>query len=363
MKRLLFIRYKKSKSILEGGEQGSQKNYNVLSHILGEENINTYYIHDENKSKHIGDYMGGVFHFLQNYYFGLSKARVREIVALSREYDYVFIDRSVFGILAKALKKSGYKGEIICFFHNVETVYFKAKIPRFTPWRPLVLRCVDVNDRYCCRYADKIIALNKRDDQELFSRYGRRADVLIPVAMKDRYQKSEYTEEKTNKSPHCFFLGTYFPANSEGILWFVENVYPHVDINLFIVGKGMSQLKAGYNFPPGIEIVSDVPDLTPYFETADIMILPIFSGSGMKVKTCESLMYGKNIVATSEAFEGYELDYDKVGGLCDTKDDFIQKIREFEKTPRPKFNPYSRRMFLEKYSEEAVFGLFEKILK
>jgi hypothetical protein len=36
----------------------------------------------------------------------------------------------------------------------------------------------------------------------------------------------------------------------------------------------------------------------------------------MKVKTCESLMFGKNIFATTEAFEGYELDYDKVGALC-----------------------------------------------
>lgn len=38
------------------------------------------------------------------------------------------------------------------------------------------------------------------------------------------------------------------------------------------------------------------------------MVMPIFSGSGMKVKTAEALMYGKFLIGTKEAFEGYEID-------------------------------------------------------
>ena len=92
------------------------------------------------------------------------------------------------------------------------------------------------------------------------------------------------------------------------------------------------------------------------------MILPIFKGSGMKVKTCESLMYGKNILATDEAFMGYDIDYDMVGGKCNTSEEFIAKIKEFESNPRPRFNTYSRQIFLEKYTEEAVENKFRKIL-
>ena len=73
----------------------------------------------------------------------------------------------------------------------------------------------------------------------------------------------------------------------------MQNVYPHVNISVKIVGKGMNKLREHYNIPDNIEVISDVPDLKPYFEEADLMILPIFKGSGMKVKTCESLMYGK----------------------------------------------------------------------
>jgi hypothetical protein len=92
------------------------------------------------------------------------------------------------------------------------------------------------------------------------------------------------------------------------------------------------------------------------------MVSPIFKGGGMKVKTCEALMYGKNIFGTSEAFIGYEIDYDKVGALCNTKEEFIDTINNYCSTKREKFNEYSRKCFLENYSFDATLEKFEKLL-
>lgn len=358
---ILFIRYKKSKNIFEGGEQCSQKNHNVLSQLVGESNITTYYVHDENRRKSVLDYAKGVFYFPFNYYFGLTPKRVKEIVRLAQSFDVVFIDRSVFGIIAKKLKQANYRGKVISFFHNVEVPYFEAKLGN-KPGKSILLRCIDHNDRYACQFSDKTIALNSRDDNELFARYGKKADVLIPIAFKDKYLKDSYSREMTTSQPLCLFLGAYFPPNNEGIVWFVKNVLPHVNIRMKVVGKGMARLKAEEPALKDIEVISDAPDLLPFFEEADIMILPIFKGSGMKVKTCESLMYGKNIIATNEAFVGYDVDYDKVGGKCNTADEFIARIKDFEKNPRPRFNAYSRQMFLEKYSEESVVKKFWEVL-
>lgn len=358
---ILFIRYKKSKNILEGGEQASQRNYNVLSQLVGEENIRTYYIHDENIKKSIMDYTKGIFYFPFNYYFGLTPLRVKEIVTMAQSYDVVFIDRSVFGIVAKKLKSTGYKGRIISFFHNVEVPYFEAKLGD-KPGKNILLKCIDANDRFTCQYSDKTITLNPRDDEDLFQKYGKRADVLIPITFKDKYQCGHYSTETTHPQPLCLFLGAYFPPNNEGILWFVQNVLPHVNVKMKVVGKGMARLKEEEPSLKDIEVISDAPDLLPYFEEADIMILPIFKGSGMKVKTCESLMYGKNIIATDEAFVGYDVDYDRVGGKCNTAEEFIARIQDFETTPRTRFNAYSRQMFLEKYSEEAVVEKFKEVL-
>ena len=362
MQKLLFIRYKKSKNIQEGGEQVSQRNYNGLSKLLGTKDITTYYIHDESKKKSIKDYLTGLWFFFQNYFFGLSKQRVGTIVSMAFNFDIVFIDRSIFGIIARELKTAGYTGQVISFFHNVEKQYFADKITPYKPWRKLVIRCADKNDMFACRYSDKIIALNPRDAKEIKKLYHRDVDILIPVTLKDAYEQEAYPLENTSVPPLCLFIGAYFAANAEGIKWFVEEVYPHVNIRLKIVGKNMHRLKKDIILPPEIELISDAPSLHSYFEEADILILPIFKGSGMKVKTCESLMYGKNIIASTESFEGYELDYEQVGGLCNTQEEFIVKINNFIDHPRPKFNEYSRQIFLKKYSENTVEDMFRLLI-
>ncbi len=362
--KILIIRYKKTLGVPEGGEQVSEKNLIVLRQIAGEENVDTYFIHDEAHRRTAWEYLQGVMYMPLGYYFGLTPKRVKEIIHLAQGYDVVFVDRSVFGIVAKRLKESGYRGRVVCFFHNVEVVYFSAKYSnKFNPMRWLVVPCADRNDRWSCRYADRTIALSTRDDEELFRRYGRHADVLIPVAFVDRYKRDTYPSELTAEKPLCMFLGAYFPANVEGIEWFVKNVLPKVNIRMQIVGKGMEKLKEAEWMRPDIEVLSNVPDLEPLFEGADIMVLPIFKGSGMKVKTCESLMYGKNIIGTPEAWSGYELDYAKAGACCLTTDEFITAIYDFCQNPRPRHNAYSREVFVNQYSADRMVDKFRAVLE
>lgn len=364
MSRLLFIRYKKTAgNILEGGEQCSQRNLNVLQSLLGTDNVDVCYIHDETRKRRLWHYAVGAIGFLRHRFFGLTRSRMRSIVhqALSG-YDYVFIDRSVFGILAQALRQAGYKGMVICFFHNVEDVYFHCKLPRRLPFRGVVIRCAAAGDRAACRHADSIIALNARDADELLRRHGRKVDALAPIALRDRYLRDEYPTAVTSPRPLCLCIGSYFPPNCEGIEWFCREVLPHVAVRFKVVGKGMGRLRDGYAIPPSVEVVADAPDLTPYFEEADVMVLPIFKGSGMKVKTCECLMYGKHIIGTPEAFEGYDLDIPRVGASCQSKEEFIAALRHFAAQPRPRFNAYSRQTYLDKYSEEVVAHQFARLL-
>ncbi len=362
--KILIIRYKKTLGVPEGGEQGSEKNLTVLRQIAGKENVDTYFIHDEAHHRTPLEYLQGILYMPFGYYFGLTPKRVREIVHMAQDYDVVFVDRSVFGIVAKRLKETGYKGRVVAFFHNVEVVYFAAKYSnRLNPMRWLVVPCADHNDRWSCRYADRTIALSHRDDNELFHRYQRRADVLIPVAFVDRCQPPTDNCQLTTSKPLCMFLGSYFPANVEGIEWFVRNVLPHVDIRMQIVGKGMDKLKEADWMQPGIEILSNVPDLDPLFTAADFMVLPIFKGSGMKVKTCESLMFGKNIIGTPEAWSGYELDYSKSGACCLSADEFIAAIRDFCDHPRPRFNTYSREIFVSQYSADRMVDKFRTVVE
>ena len=176
-------------------------------------------------------------------------------------------------------------------------------------------------------------------------------------SIEDKFRPVDETV-MTGQCPKCFFLGSYFKPNNDGVLFFIKNVLPHVKIDFKVIGKGMSKLKQENSCMEAIEVVSDAPDLRPYFEEADFMILPIFAGSGMKVKTCESLMYGKNILGSTESFEGYHVDTDKVGGLCNTAQEYIDRIQYFIQHPVPRFNKYSREFFVRNHSEESTFAVF-----
>ena len=97
------------------------------------------------------------------------------------------------------------------------------------------------------------------------------------------------------------------------------------------------------------------------YYAADVVVMPIFSGSGMKTKTAEALMYGKNILGTKEAFEGYDMDSNCMYG-CQTAEMFIDTFRSMGNNITS-FNPHSRNLYLEKYSEKAVFDAFKKIFQ
>ncbi len=362
--KVLIIRYKKTLGVAEGGEKASELNRHVICSIAGEGNVDTWFIHDEAHRRTLWEYLQGILYMPLGYYFGLTPRKVKKIVHEAQGYDVVFVDRSVFGIIAKKLKDTGYTGHIVCFFHNVETIYFSAKYSnRLNPMRWLVLPCADRNDRWSCRHADRTIALSRRDDDELFRRYGRHADQLIPIAFVDTYRRDSYPDALTDTTPLCTFLGSYFPANVEGIEWFVKNVLPYVKIRMQIVGKGMEKLKETDWMRPDIEVLSNVPDLESIFEAADFMVLPIFKGSGMKVKTCESLMYGKNIIGTPEAWSGYELDRSQAGACCLTADEFIATVNDFCQHPRPRFNKYSRQTFISQYSADRMVDKFRAALE
>ena len=305
MSKLLFIQYRPFGAVMNGGDQGTKKNLEALRAVLGEANVDVFYLHDKAGRSSLWEYFRAVFYLPFGYFLGLTPRKVEQIVCKAKEYDFVFIDRSLFGVIAKVLKSADYKGKVLTSFQNIEVLYMDAKMPKHLPLRSILIHCADKNDQWSCRYSDVVIALNERDKEELNRRYNREADVLIPVTLSDRLEVQPDKTIKTGKRPKCLSIGAYFGPNNEGILWFVKHVLPHINVEYKIVGKGMAKLKEeNLGLLRDIEVVSDAPSLAPYFEEADMMILPIFSGSGMKVKTCESLMYGKNILATDEALEG-----------------------------------------------------------
>ncbi len=360
-KRILFVAFKKYNSILEGGGIANARSVDMARRIVGEENVDVFYMNDDDNRLFLPRLIQSACLFPFGYWNGVTPDKVNRVLERCQNYDTVFICTSVLGIVAKRLRQAGYKGKIVSFFHNVESDYYKSRVPKNLPFKEVIIGCAARNDRYCMEYADLRVALTDRDADKLKEVYGSSVDYVVPVSFADKCADMIFDRDTyTSTRPLCLFIGSNFPANTEGVLWFVEHVLTHVDIEFRVVGKGMGELKR-HSCMKDVEVESDVPDLAPYFMNADFMVLPVFSGSGMKVKTCEALMYGKNIIGSAETFVGYDLDTRKCGMQCDTARQFIDTLNFFASHPVKRFNDYSRSVFLERYSDSRVEGLFRQI--
>ena len=341
-----------------GGAMASRRNFECLKDIYGVENVSLINIMQFQRDG-----------FVNNFICFLNKIiRGREYPSLQKQgvkptkNDLLFFDSSTLGSLFQECKKVGCKTAV--FFHNCETKY-KAMFFDDNPSlrARLYLRRLKKSERSFLLDADECIFINDRDRTRLEELCGVKPHkyAIAGMTMKD---KMCWTPEEVNRITHdkpvYTVLGSYFKPNVDGIKWFMKNILPKVDITLRIVGRDMHKLKEDIDCT-GIEIFSNVPDLIPFMKESDYMLYPIFEGSGTKVKTCEALMYGKNIVGTPEAFSGYGIvDFSKVGACCETAEEMIAAIQSLS---MPRHNVFNRKLFLENFSYEKSLQTFREILR
>lgn len=359
--KVLFLTPSSFSDNMSGGAICTINNYKSLVHIYGQNNVELFQI----KVAKSTNFIGKLNSYIKKLFLKDDILNIYEIVNKSKLFDLVFIDISKFGIIAKKLRMNDYKNKIVTFFHNCEYVYTQDEYKkRNIVLKKLCLRWTYINEISALKYSDTTICLNNRDKSIIFKIYNCTVNFIIPIYMEDRNRSTILLDINSNEKLTLLFIGSAFHANIHGIVWFYKNVIPFVNINLLIVGKGLGFLKESIK-SDNVEIYDSVPDLTVFFQRADAMVFPIFEGSGMKVKTCEALMYGKNIIGTKEVFEGYNLDFDKIGACCNTDTEFINYINKYSInfSTVSKYNAYAREVYETQFSLEPNIKLMKAALQ
>ena len=128
------------------------------------------------------------------------------------------------------------------------------------------------------------------------------------------------------------FLGKMdWAPNKDGLKWFLEEVWPYIDISrveLQIVGSGDSTWGAELFKAPGINFLGFVKDLNVVYSDCDFSIIPIRYGSGTRIKVIESISKCKPIISTAMGVQGSGLtDYFN----AESSEDWIQLINSLDK--------------------------------
>ena len=337
--------------IQQGGEYINKRHYSLLKECY--DKLELFLVEDENikyprKLKTLYDII-----FYKNFY-GMTKRKKKKLLDLIKinNYDVCFLSSSLGGSIVYDIKKIFTDIKVVVFFHNVEYNFYLQLAEQTGFYKKILAFNAKKNEEMAVKYADKIISLNKRDAIEIKKLYNRDVDFILPTTFEDKYKEgiNFNCNKKNNEKKILLFVGSDFYANFHGVNWFIKNVLDNLNnVTLYVVGKGTETWKEKFENVNNLNIVGSVDDLGKYYALADAVVLPIFLGSGMKTKTAEALMYGKYIFGTKEAFEGYDVDFSKTGGVCQSKDDFIEKINNHFKVVSNSYNDYNRKVFLEKY--------------
>lgn len=292
------------------------------------------------------------YNILKNIIFSESYGSNRKILKKYLNYlehtDVVWFDGSLYGQWIELAKGKGVF--TICFYHNIESVYYKARFDSNPSLiNRMLLKYARVSERKSSQSSDCNILLNERDATNLKSIYGIAPQYLLPTTFSP-ISKEEYYKRLNNQEPYILFVGSNFFANVEGIMWFLKNVADKIHINIMIVGSICDTLK-NLKLSKNIIKIGVVDNLTSYYANASAVISPIFSGSGTKTKTIEALRYGKTIIGTKEAFVGVPPN-SKSCIICDSADDFITEINKLEMSKD--INRDSLSIFETNFSENKI---------
>ena len=118
--------------------------------------------------------------------------------------------------------------------------------------------------------------------------------------------------------------------NVEAVEWLMDKVWQQVlhqipTAQLIVAGRGMPDKFKNANLK-NITVIETVENSETFYTTYDIMLVPLWSGSGLRIKLVEGLAYGKPIITTSIGAEGIPYTKNKDVLVADTSTGFVNAI-------------------------------------
>lgn len=211
---------------------------------------------------------------------------------------------------------------------------------------------------------DKVVTLTEQDKTILQS-----DGVTSPIIVSPAAVSTDVCPIKEWNGSIAFLGGAGHGPNEEGMAWLTNKVFPLIDWSSFeapisfkIAGKGWEERHVK-NFPTGqLQILGFVPDLSKEI-SGSILLVPILSGSGMRMKLLEGAAMGLPILTTTVGAEGLLFENGENCLKADTPKDFAECIRKLinDAELRSKLSVNAQSLYKNHYSKEALVEIRSKI--
>ncbi|WP_293299395.1 glycosyltransferase family 4 protein [Pedobacter sp. UBA4863] len=265
-------------------------------------------------------------------YFDHNAEKVLEDLLKEQEFDVVQFE-GLFVIPYLDAVKAHSKAKLVYRVHQIEyDVWERLAIrERFTPRRTyleFLSRRLKAYEMEQINRFHQVFAISNPDRQKLLLMGCETRLDVFPVALD--LEKYKIDTSKTS-FPTLFHLGAMdWRPNKEGLEWFLDEIWPDIEelsgeLRFYIAGKHMQKQFFDYD-SDNLIVEGEVFDAVEFINSKAIMIVPLLSGSGMRVKIIEGMAMQKCIIATTMAAEGINCKHGRDILIADTPDEFYRYI-------------------------------------
>jgi glycosyltransferase involved in cell wall biosynthesis len=197
------------------------------------------------------------------------------------------------------------------------------------------------------KYLQNLSGRIKRFEISYLNQY----DLLIPITDRDGQildalgnAKPRHTSQtgidfaslvptaKKLEFPSLFHIGALdWAPNQEGLIWFFDKCWPRIhrdypELKFYLAGRNAPEWFERRIRLEGVEYLGEINDAYDFINSKAIMVVPLFSGSGMRIKIIEGMSLGKPIVTTDIGTEGIPTENGNNILIANNEEQFIGAI-------------------------------------
>ena len=290
------------------------------------------------------------------------KARLTEILE-KEQFDVVQLEMLFMTPYVETIRQHS-KAMIVLRAHNVEHKIWEriAKETKFFVKRWYINHLAKTLKEYELNALETVdgVAAITRKDAAFFRKYCSKPIIDIPYGI--------YPEEFTPKyeiegKPKFYHIGSMnWMPNEEGIRWFIDEVLPKTvekvpDFVYHLAGRSMPEWLTSIK-DPHIDVIGEVPDAKEFVSQHDVAIVPLLSGSGIRIKIIESMAMGKTVITTRVGAEGILYDEEVNLIIAENKAKMVEAIRSINENPQTaiEIGQAARKLVEETYDNRKIIA-------
>lgn len=286
-------------------------------------------------------------------------AKLRQVLQ-EAEYDVVHVE-SIFLTPYVPLIRRHSKAKVILRAHNVEHLIWQrvAQSMRIGLRRwyikhlSLALRVYEME--HVADY-DGVVCITKNDADYFRGNGCRKPITVIPFGV-----EAEDVAHVDVEPASLFHIGAMdWMPNKESIEWFLNEVWPVVhrevpQARLYLAGRKMPE-KLMQAEIEGVTVVGEVPDAMHFIASKQINVVPLLSGSGIRVKIIEAMSVGKAVVTTTVGAQGIDYVDGKHLLIANTPAEFAHQIKKLVEDADycKQMGDEAARLIAEQYNEQKL---------